>query len=128
MQVLAGTIVIRPQAICSPRIYGPGELSDHALHYTNTFTDRSKDAATYRQGRVLLAGDAAHIHSPLGAQGLNLGLGDAMNLGWKLAGTVRQEFIASYTGIDTLLDTTLVDSYEDKRHPLTAWVLEWTRA
>ena len=46
---------------------------------------------SYRQGRVFIAGDAAHIHSPLGAQGLNLGIGDAINLGWKLASSVRQE-------------------------------------
>jgi 2-polyprenyl-6-methoxyphenol hydroxylase-like FAD-dependent oxidoreductase len=51
--------------------------------------DRSCQATAYRKGRVLLAGDAAHIHSPLGGQGLNLGLGDAMNLGWKLASTIR---------------------------------------
>jgi 2-polyprenyl-6-methoxyphenol hydroxylase-like FAD-dependent oxidoreductase len=54
-------------------------------------TDRSKQTTSYRKGRVLLAGDAAHIHSPLGAQGLNVGLGDAMDLGWKLAATVRRE-------------------------------------
>ncbi|KAJ3495928.1 hypothetical protein NLG97_g3039 [Lecanicillium saksenae] len=109
------------QAIAD-RVMGPGEIKVHALHYISTFTDRSKDAATYRKGRVLLAGDAAHIHSPLGAQGLNLGLGDAMNLGWKLAATVRQELMAAP------LDTTLIDSYENERHPLAAWVLEWTRA
>lgn len=115
------------QAIAD-KVMGPGEIKVHALHYTSTFTDRSKDAATYRKGRVLLAGDAAHIHSPLGAQGLNLGLGDAMNLGWKLAATVRQELMAAYTGTSAPLDTTLVDSYENERHPLAAWVLEWTRA
>src|SRR5213076_1726356 len=60
-----------------------------ALHLAATWTDRSRQATTYRKGRVLLAGDAAHVHSPLGGQGLNLGLGDAMNLGWKLAATIR---------------------------------------
>ncbi|KAM3427766.1 hypothetical protein NHJ13734_008866 [Beauveria thailandica] len=115
------------------RVMGPGELTIHALHYTNTFTDRSKDAATYRKGRVLLAGDAAHIHSPLGAQGLNLGLGDAMNLGWKLAATVRQELVDTWPPPQPPqppqpLDATLIDSYESERHPLAAWVLEWTRA
>ncbi len=55
-----------------------------AVHHASSFTDRAKQASRYRRGRVLLAGDAAHIHSPLGAQGLNLGLGDAANLGWKL--------------------------------------------
>ena len=60
-----------------------------ALHTATTWTDRARQATTYRNGRVLLAGDAAHIHSPLGGQGLNLGLGDAMNLGWKLTATIQ---------------------------------------
>ncbi|WP_187355644.1 FAD-dependent monooxygenase, partial [Staphylococcus aureus] len=60
-----------------------------ALRLATTWTDRAYQATTYRNGRVLLAGDAAHIHSPLGGQGLNLGIGDAMNLGWKLAATIR---------------------------------------
>ncbi|MBO1334846.1 FAD-dependent oxidoreductase [Streptomyces sp. VRA16 Mangrove soil] len=81
------------------------------------FTDNARQATTYRKGRVLLAGDAAHVHSPFGGQGLNLGIGDAMNLGWKLAATVRG------TAPDGLLDT-----YTAERHPLGAWVLEWTRA
>ena len=62
-------------------------LSD--VNLASSFTDRAMQTTTYRQGRVLLAGDAAHIHSPLGGQGLNTGLGDAMNLGWKLAATVQ---------------------------------------
>src|SRR6201999_3881499 len=62
-----------------------------ALHIATTWTDRARQATTYRSGRILLAGDAAHIHSPLGGQGLNLGLGDAMNLGWKLAATIREK-------------------------------------
>ncbi|MFE2376139.1 FAD-dependent oxidoreductase [Streptomyces sp. NPDC059398] len=81
------------------------------------FTDNARQATTYQQGRVLLAGDAAHVHSPFGGQGLNLGLGDAMNLGWKLAATVRG------TAPDGLLET-----YTAERHPLGAWVLAWTRA
>ncbi|SEO45600.1 FAD-dependent monooxygenase [Amycolatopsis saalfeldensis] len=81
------------------------------------FTDNARQATTYRRGRVLLAGDAAHVHSPFGGQGLNLSLGDAMNLGWKLAATVRG------TAPDGLLDT-----YTAERHPLGAWVLDWTRA
>jgi 2-polyprenyl-6-methoxyphenol hydroxylase-like FAD-dependent oxidoreductase len=60
-----------------------------ALKLATTWTDRAYQATAYREGRVVLAGDAAHIHSPLGGQGLNLGLGDAMNLGWKLASTIR---------------------------------------
>src|SRR5580700_10138537 len=81
------------------------------------FTDNARQATTYRIGRVLLAGDAAHVHSPFGGQGLNLGIGDAVNLGWKLAATVRG------TAPDGLLDT-----YTEERHPVGAWVLEWTRA
>lgn len=88
-----------------------------ALHVASTWTDRSKQATTYRMGRVLLAGDAAHIHSPLGGQGLNLGLGDAMDLGWKLAATLRGEAAEG-----------LLDSYTAERHPVGARVLDWTRA
>jgi len=87
------------------------------LRAATTWTDRSQQATTYRKGRVLLAGDAAHIHSPLGGQGLNLGLGDAMNLGWKLAATVRGEAPAG-----------LLDSYTTERHPVGARILDWTRA
>ncbi|MCO6004940.1 FAD-dependent monooxygenase [Actinoallomurus purpureus] len=90
-------------------------LSD--VHLASSFTDRAMQTTTYRQGRVLLAGDAAHIHSPLGGQGLNLGIGDAMNLGWKLAATVH-----GYAP-DGLLDT-----YTRERHPFGAWVLDWSRA
>ena len=60
-----------------------------AVHVASSYTDRARQATTYRKGRVLLAGDAAHIHSPLGGQGLNTGIGDAMNLGWKLAATIQ---------------------------------------
>lgn len=88
-----------------------------ALHLAATWTDRSRQATTYRRGRVLLAGDAAHVHSPLGGQGLNLGLGDAMNLGWKLAATLRGDAPEG-----------LLDSYTAERHPIGARVLDWTRA
>nr|WP_042184332.1 FAD-dependent monooxygenase [Kibdelosporangium sp. MJ126-NF4]CEL16229.1 probable oxygenase [Kibdelosporangium sp. MJ126-NF4]CTQ94154.1 probable oxygenase [Kibdelosporangium sp. MJ126-NF4] len=81
------------------------------------FTDNARQASTYRIGRVLLAGDAAHVHSPFGGQGLNLSVGDAVNLGWKLAATVRG-----------WAPEGLLDSYTAERHPLGAWVLEWTRA
>jgi len=87
------------------------------LHIAATWTDRAFQASAYRSGRVLLAGDAAHIHSPLGGQGLNLGLGDAMNLGWKLAATIRGE-----------APTGLLDSYFSERHPVGAQVLDWSRA
>ncbi|MDB6078637.1 MAG: FAD-dependent oxidoreductase [Akkermansiaceae bacterium] len=88
-----------------------------ALHAVTTWTDRARQATSYRNGRVLLAGDAAHIHAPLGGQGLNLGLGDAMNLGWKLAATVRGEAPEG-----------LLDSYFSERHPVGAQVLDWSRA
>lgn len=88
-----------------------------ALHLATTWTDRAQQATTYRRGRVLLAGDAAHIHSPLGGQGVNLGLGDAMNLGWKLAATVRGE-----------ASDALLDSYTGERHPIGTAVLDWSRA
>jgi 2-polyprenyl-6-methoxyphenol hydroxylase-like FAD-dependent oxidoreductase len=82
-----------------------------------TWTDRARQATTYRKGRVLLAGDAAHTHSPLGGQGLNLGLGDAMNLGWKLAATISGHAPAS-----------LIDTYSHERHPVGATILDWSRA
>lgn len=88
-----------------------------ALHLATTWTDRARQATDYRKDRVLLAGDAAHIHSPLGGQGLNLGLGDAMNLGWKLAATIRGD------AADDLLD-----SYASERHPVGAQILDWSRA
>jgi 2-polyprenyl-6-methoxyphenol hydroxylase-like FAD-dependent oxidoreductase len=81
------------------------------------YTDNARQATTYRLGRVLLAGDAAHVHSPFGGQGLNLGIGDAMNLGWKLAATIQG------WAPDGLLDT-----YTTERHPIGEWVLDWTRA
>ncbi|XVQ85762.1 FAD-dependent oxidoreductase [Microbispora siamensis] len=81
------------------------------------FTDNARQAAAYRLGRVLLAGDAAHVHSPFGGQGLNLGLGDAVNLGWKLAAVVRGQAPEG-----------LLDTYTRERHPIGAWVLDWTRA
>jgi 2-polyprenyl-6-methoxyphenol hydroxylase-like FAD-dependent oxidoreductase len=88
-----------------------------ALHIATTWTDRARQATTYRNGRVLLAGDAAHIHAPLGGQGLNLGLGDAMNLGWKLAATIHKKAPEG-----------LLDSYYTERHPIGAQVLDWSRA
>jgi len=87
------------------------------LHIATTWTDRSRQATSYRNRRVFLAGDAAHIHSPLGGQGLNLGLGDAMNLGWKLAATIHD------SASEGLLDT-----YHAERHPIGAQVLDWSRA
>jgi 2-polyprenyl-6-methoxyphenol hydroxylase-like FAD-dependent oxidoreductase len=88
-----------------------------AVHVASSYTDRARQATTYRRGRVLLAGDAAHIHSPLGGQGLNTGLSDAMNLGWKLAATIQ-----GWAPAD------LLDTYTAERHPAGAWALDWTRA
>ena len=88
-----------------------------ALRLATTWTDRAFQATAYRAGRVLLAGDAAHIHSPLGGQGLNLGLGDAMNLGWKLAATIHGQAPAG-----------LLDTYFAERHPEGARILDWSRA
>ncbi|MEV7548064.1 FAD-dependent oxidoreductase [Amycolatopsis sp. NPDC089917] len=81
------------------------------------WSDNARQARNYRQGRVFLAGDAAHVHSPFSAQGLNLGFGDAVNLGWKLAATVKGRAPAG-----------LLDTYHAERHPIGAWVLDWTRA
>jgi hypothetical protein len=93
------------------------DVTISALHAVTTWTDRARQATTYRNGRVLLAGDAAHIHSPLGGQGLNLGLGDAMNLGWKLAATIQKR-----------APEELLDSYQTERHQVGAQVLDWSRA
>jgi len=81
------------------------------------FTDNARQATAYQRGRVLLAGDAAHVHSPNGGQGLNLGLMDAVNLGWKLASAVRASAPAG-----------LLDSYTKERHPAGEAVLRNTRA
>jgi len=93
------------------------DVTISALHTATTWTDRARQATAYRNGRVLLAGDAAHIHAPLGGQGLNLGLGDAMNLGWKLAATVQGSAPEG-----------LLDSYYTERYPIGAQVLDWSRA
>jgi 2-polyprenyl-6-methoxyphenol hydroxylase-like FAD-dependent oxidoreductase len=93
------------------------DVTIRALHAVTTWTDRARQATSYRKGRVFLAGDAAHIHSPLGGQGLNLGLGDAMNLGWKLAAAIHNE-----------APDGLLDSYQTERQPLGAQVLDWSRA
>ena len=93
------------------------DVTISALHIATTWTDRARQATTYRKGWVLLAGDAAHIHAPLGGQGLNLGLGDAMNLGWKLAATIHKKAPEG-----------LLDSYYTERYPIGAQVLDWSRA
>ncbi|TDD28771.1 FAD-dependent oxidoreductase [Actinomadura sp. KC06] len=87
------------------------------LRSATRFTDNARQASTYVKGRVVLAGDAAHVHSPFGGQGLNLGIGDAINLGWKLAATVKG-----------WAPEHLLGTYTRERHPIGAWVLDWTRA
>ena len=97
-------------------VYG----TDYGIHsptWISRFTDTARQAATYRDRRVLLAGDAAHVHNPVGGQGLNTGVQDAVNLGWKLAQVVNR------TSPDSLLDT-----YHAERHPVAARVLRNTIA
>ncbi len=94
--------------------------TDYGVHsptWISRFTDMTRQATTYRQGRVLLAGDAAHVHGPAGGQGLNTGVQDAVNLGWKLAQVVNE------TSPESLLDT-----YHAERHPVGARVLQNTMA
>ena len=92
-------------------------LRAHSASWISRFTDMSRQAVSYREGRVLLAGDAAHVHPPHGGQGLNTGVQDAVNLGWKLAQVVNK------TSPESLLDT-----YHDERHPVGARVLHNTMA
>ncbi len=97
-------------------VYG----TDYGIHsptWISRFIDMARQAASYREGRVLLAGDAAHVHYPVGGQGLNIGVQDAVNLGWKLAQVVKK------TAPDSLLDT-----YQTERHPVAARVLRDTLA
>jgi 2-polyprenyl-6-methoxyphenol hydroxylase-like FAD-dependent oxidoreductase len=97
-------------------VYG----TDYGIHnviWISRFTDTTRQAAAYREGRILLAGDAAHVHSPVGGQGLNTGVQDALNLGWKLAQVVHR------TAPESLLDT-----YHAERHPVGARVLRDTMA
>lgn len=89
----------------------------HSPRRLSRFGDATRQAERYRVGRVLLAGDAAHIHPPTGGQGLNLGVQDAFNLGWKLAATVNG-----------WAPEGLLDSYHTERHPVGARVLDNTRA
>ncbi|HET7132173.1 MAG TPA: FAD-dependent monooxygenase [Gammaproteobacteria bacterium] len=97
-------------------VYGT-DFGIHSATLVSRFTDVTRQAAAYRERRVLLAGDAAHVHPPMGGQGLNLGVQDAMNLGWKLAQVVHR------TAPEKLLDT-----YHTERHPVAARVLRTTMA
>jgi 2-polyprenyl-6-methoxyphenol hydroxylase-like FAD-dependent oxidoreductase len=97
-------------------VYGT-DFGIHSPTWISRFTDMTRQAAAYRAGRVLLAGDSAHVHYPAGGQGLSLGVQDAVNLGWKLAQVVNG------TSPESLLDT-----YYDERHPVAARALQHTMA
>jgi 2-polyprenyl-6-methoxyphenol hydroxylase-like FAD-dependent oxidoreductase len=97
-------------------VYGT-DFGAHSPKSISRFTDMTRQAAAYRAGRVLLAGDAAHIHSPVGGQGLNTGVQDAVNLGWKLALVAKG-----------LAPAALLDTYHAERHPVGARVLKHTMA
>ncbi len=97
-------------------VYG----TDYGIHsptWISRFTDMTRQAAAYRERRVLLAGDAAHVHYPAGGQGLNTGVQDAVNLGWKLAQVVKR-----------ISPESLLDTYHAERHPVAARVLRTTMA
>ncbi|HJP59424.1 MAG TPA: FAD-dependent monooxygenase [Gemmatimonadaceae bacterium] len=97
-------------------IYGT-DFGVHSPIWISRFTDMTRQAATYRDRRVLLAGDAAHVHPPIGGQGLNIGVQDAVNLGWKLAQVANRSSPAD-----------LLDTYHAERHPVAARVLKNTIA
>src|SRR5918996_693960 len=103
------------------RLFGERTGCDQSLicdpEWVTSFRVHRRLAATYRAGRILLAGDAAHVHSPFGGQGMNTGIGDAENLAWKLA------MVVNATAAHELLD-----SYEAERRPIAADVLKWTGA
>jgi 3-(3-hydroxy-phenyl)propionate hydroxylase len=120
---LAGVVLMEPQVgrEAPPTLRDISEAliavygTDYGIHnprWISRFTDMTRQAASYRAGRVLLAGDAAHVHSPVGGQGLNTGVQDAVNLGWKLAQVIKR------TSPESLLDT-----YHAERHPVAARVL-----
>jgi 2-polyprenyl-6-methoxyphenol hydroxylase-like FAD-dependent oxidoreductase len=112
----AGEPTLRDLSEALSAVYG----TDYGLRsatWISRFTDMTRQAAAYRDRRVLLAGDAAHVHSPAGGQGLNTGVQDAVNLGWKLAQVVNEASPQS-----------LMDSYHDERHPVAARVLRTTMA
>jgi 2-polyprenyl-6-methoxyphenol hydroxylase-like FAD-dependent oxidoreductase len=112
----AGEPTLRDLSEALKELYG----TDYGIHsptFISRFTDMTRQAAAYRVGRVLLAGDAAHVHYPVGGQGLNIGVQDAVNLGWKLAQVVK--------GFSPV---SLLDTYHSERHPVAARVLRNTMA
>jgi len=111
-----GAVTLRDLGEALVAVYG----TDYGIHsptWISRFTDVTRQAAAYRNGRVLLAGDAAHVHHPIGGQGLNTGVQDAVNLGWKLGQVVSRRSPES-----------LLDSYQAERHPVAARVLRHTMA
>jgi 2-polyprenyl-6-methoxyphenol hydroxylase-like FAD-dependent oxidoreductase len=124
----AGIVLVEPQVMRGDApsvdelrqrlidVYGT-DFGVHDVTWLSRFTDAVRQASSYRDRRVLLAGDAAHIHSPVGGQGLNLGVQDAVNLGWKLAQVVHGTS-----------DETLLDTYQSERQPVAARVLRTTMA
>jgi hypothetical protein len=98
-------------------VFAGTDFGVHSPRWLSRFGDATRQAECYRVGRLLLAGDAAHIHPPVGGQGLNLGIQDAFNLGWKLAAE-----------ISGWAPEGLLDSYDTERHPVAAAVLDNTRA
>src|ERR1700746_2964060 len=97
-------------------VYGT-DYGIHSATWISRFTDMTRQAANYRDRRVLLAGDAAHVHPPLGGQGLNIGVQDAVNLGWKLAQVIKR-----------ISPESLLDTYHTERHPVASRVLRNTMA
>jgi 3-(3-hydroxy-phenyl)propionate hydroxylase len=112
----AGEPTLRDLSEALIAVYGT-DYGVHSPTWISRFTDMTRQAAAYRDGRILLAGDAAHVHYPVGGQGLNIGVQDAVNLGWKLAQVVKG------ASPDSLLDT-----YHAERHPVAARVLRNTMA
>ncbi|HXR28221.1 MAG TPA: FAD-dependent monooxygenase [Solirubrobacteraceae bacterium] len=113
---LSGEPTLRDLSEALMTVYGT-DFGIHNPTWISRFTDMTRQAAAYRAGRVLLAGDAAHVHYPAGGQGLSLGVQDAVNLGWKLAQMING------TAPENLLDT-----YHDERHPVAARALKHTMA
>lgn len=105
-----------PQVPTARKLAGT-DFGAHSPRWLSRFGDATRLAERYRIGRVLLAGDAAHVHPPYGGQGLNLGIQDALNLGWKLAAEVNG-----------WAPEGLLDSYHTERHPVAADVLDIVRA
>ena len=112
----SGEATLRDLSEALIAVYGT-DYGIHSPSWISRFTDMTRQAEAYRDRRVLLAGDAAHVHHPIGGQGLNTGVQDAVNLGWKLAQVVNR------TSPDSLLDT-----YHAERHPVAARVLRNTMA